>query len=41
MYHDQPNESVFTWGAPPIKFGTGALREAGAEVASTGASTAW
>jgi alcohol dehydrogenase class IV len=39
MYHDQPNESVFTWGAPPIKFGTGALREAGAEVASTGAST--
>ena len=35
----ETNESVFTWGAPPLKFGTGALREVGLEVAATGAST--
>lgn len=34
-----PNESVFTWGAPPLKFGTGALDEIGDEVAATGART--
>ena len=33
------NESVFTWGAPPLKFGTGALDEVGLEVAATGASS--
>ncbi|MGH3359083.1 MAG: hydroxyacid-oxoacid transhydrogenase [Nocardioidaceae bacterium] len=32
------NESVFTWAAPPIKFGTGALDEVGAEVARMGAT---
>lgn len=26
-----PNESVFTWAAPPLKFGHGALDEIGAE----------
>jgi len=33
------NESVFTWGAPPLKFGTGALDEVGLEVAATGAAS--
>ena len=33
------NESVFTWGAPPLKFGAGALAEVGLEVAATGASS--
>ncbi|WP_285487194.1 hydroxyacid-oxoacid transhydrogenase [Amycolatopsis taiwanensis] len=28
------NESVFTWAAPPLKFGIGALDEVGAEVAA-------
>ncbi|MBB4684071.1 hydroxyacid-oxoacid transhydrogenase [Amycolatopsis jiangsuensis] len=28
------NESVFTWAAPPLKFGPGALDELGAEVAA-------
>lgn len=28
------NESVFTWAAPPLKFGAGALDELGAEVAA-------
>lgn len=32
------NESVFTWAAPPIKFGLGALDEIGAEIAARGAS---
>jgi hydroxyacid-oxoacid transhydrogenase len=35
----QRNESVFTWAAPPLKFGTGALDEVGAEAAATGASS--
>lgn len=35
--HD--NESVFTWGAPPLKFGTGAIAEVGLEVAATGAAS--
>jgi hydroxyacid-oxoacid transhydrogenase len=35
----EPNESVFTWGAPPLKFGTGALDEIGGEVAATGATS--
>ena len=35
----EPNESVFTWGAPPLKFGTGALGEIGGEVAATGAGS--
>jgi hydroxyacid-oxoacid transhydrogenase len=39
MDPNMPNESVFTWGAPPLKFGTGALEEVGLEVAATGAST--
>jgi alcohol dehydrogenase class IV len=33
------NESVFTWGAPPLKFGTGALQEVGLEVTATGATS--
>ncbi|OZM71606.1 alcohol dehydrogenase [Amycolatopsis antarctica] len=35
----QPNESVFTWAAPPLKFGVGAIDEIGAEAAATGASS--
>jgi hydroxyacid-oxoacid transhydrogenase len=37
--HNLLNESVFTWGAPPLKFGTGALEEVGEEVVTTGAGT--
>jgi hydroxyacid-oxoacid transhydrogenase len=37
--HTLLNESVFTWGAPPLKFGAGALDEVGQEVAATGAGT--
>ena len=33
------NESVFTWAAPPLKFGDGALDEVADEVAATGAQT--
>ncbi len=33
------NESVFTWAAPPLKFGDGALDEVGHEVAAAGASS--
>lgn len=33
------NESVFTWAAPPLKFGLGALDEIGLEVAATGAQS--
>lgn len=33
------NESVFTWAAPPIKFGTGALDEIGAEIGALGAGS--
>ncbi|HAQ59249.1 MAG TPA: alcohol dehydrogenase [Microbacterium sp.] len=36
---DPNNESVFTWGAPPLKFGVGALAEVGLEVAATGAAS--
>lgn len=39
MNRSEINESVFTWGAPPLKFGAGALAETGAEVAATGAAT--
>ena len=39
MTHNLLNESVFTWGAPPLKFGTGALEEVGEEVVTTGAGT--
>jgi hydroxyacid-oxoacid transhydrogenase len=35
----EPNESVFTWAAPPLKFGAGALDEIGGEVAATGATS--
>lgn len=38
MGPDSGNESVFTWAAPPIKFGLGALDEIGPEVASRGAT---
>lgn len=31
-------ESVFTWAAPPLKFGPGAIREIGSDVAATGAA---
>lgn len=33
------NESIFTWAAPPLKFGVGAIDEIGAEVAAIGASS--
>ena len=33
------NESVFTWAAPPLKFGPGAIDEIGAEVAARGAAS--
>lgn len=33
------NESVFTWAAPPLKFGAGALDEIGTDAATTGASS--
>ncbi len=39
MYGAAPNESVFTWAAPPLKFGVGALDEVSAEVAATGAGS--
>lgn len=35
----QANESVFTWAAPPLKFGAGAIDEIGTEVAATGAAS--
>lgn len=35
----QLNESVFTWAAPPLKFGAGALDEIGGEAAATGAGS--
>jgi len=31
-----PNETVFTWGAPPLKFGPGAVDEIGHDVARLG-----
>lgn len=34
------NESVFTWAAPPLKFGVGALDEVGAEAGNRGARSA-
>ena len=30
-------ETIFTWGAPPLKFGAGALDEVGFEMAQFGA----
>lgn len=39
MNQPHHNESVFTWAAPPLKFGTGALAEVGLEVAATGAAS--
>jgi hydroxyacid-oxoacid transhydrogenase len=39
MFQERENETVFTWGAPPLKFGTGALSEVGLEVAATGATS--
>ena len=35
----RPNESVFTWAAPPLKFGVGALDEIGSDVAQLGAES--
>lgn len=37
MIQGARNESIFTWAACPLKFGTGALSEVGAEVSATGA----
>lgn len=34
MLRSQDNESVFTWAAPPLKFGIGALDEIGAELSA-------
>lgn len=39
MRNDQLNETVFTWGAPPLKLGTGAPADVGHEVAATGAAS--
>lgn len=33
------NESLFTWAAPPLKFGIGALEEVGHEIAGLGAGS--
>lgn len=33
----QANETVFTWGAPPLKFGAGALDEVGYDISTHGA----
>ena len=34
---DLAEESIFTWGAPPLKFGPGAVDEIGFEMAQHGA----
>ena len=39
MYRSNENESVFTWAAPPLKFGIGALDEVGAELAALGSES--
>lgn len=39
MYGSDSNETVFTWAAPPLKFGNGALDEIGAEVRGLGAES--
>ena len=33
---EMPNETVFTWGAPPIKFGAGAVDELGWDLLQLG-----
>ena len=37
---DHPNETVFTWAAPPIKFGLGATSEIGFDLANLGVQRA-
>lgn len=39
MSQEHGNESVFTWAACPLKFGTGALSEIGMEVSATAATS--
>ncbi len=39
MYRSNENESVFTWAAPPLKFGIGALDEVGAELSALGSES--
>lgn len=39
MFEQTTNESIFTWAAPPLKFGVGALKEIGFEVAGLGAKS--
>ena len=39
MSETYANESVFTWAAPPLKFGIGAIDEVGAEAAALGATS--
>src|SRR5947207_546145 len=34
---EPPEESIFTWGAPPLKFGPGAVDEIGFDMAQHGA----
>jgi hydroxyacid-oxoacid transhydrogenase len=34
---DLTEETIFTWGAPPLKFGAGAVDEIGFEMAQYGA----
>jgi hydroxyacid-oxoacid transhydrogenase len=34
---DMAEESIFTWGAPPLKFGPGAVDEIGFDMAQHGA----
>ena len=36
-----PNESVFTWAAPPLKFGVGALDEIGATSPRSAPRAVW
>jgi hydroxyacid-oxoacid transhydrogenase len=37
---EHPNETVFTWAAPPIKFGLGATNEVGFDLANLGVTRA-
>lgn len=41
MYRSNENESVFTWAAPPLKFGIGALDEVGAELSALDRNPVW
>ena len=40
-YEPTHPESVFTYGAPQLKFGSGASDEIGCDLSLTGASVSW